>query len=347
MAAQAAPHRESRTSINLTTFEPQPQALATSHGPPLGKPFVPHLTLHQFRKQQLSPVPASPPDLDYKRVRRKPSFTSTTQDTSTSTSSPLIVTSSAHQAHLSSLEPLLPSLLPPSPLTPTPRQAVYSPSLSSTVDTLPSTPSHTPLQYQEPAFGRWWSTEGVQPSEPVRAKRKLSLKQAKRLPHPVVREVGSGIGFGSGIWQVHAAIIDLPNDDDGGNRKFDSGVGVPEGHVTISQDEQSAEQPNAQSGANEKRGRSVRFKEENTHAWNDGKKPPNQPSSEGPLTSSYTLSNFKFPAPPGQHWTGTFGRSRTPAKLAYSTHVEQDTSRSRGHPLAQLRFITRGLRSIC
>lgn len=343
MASEAAPRRNGRTPINLTALDRHPENLATLHPHSIGHALLPHLTLHRFRKQQLSPVPSSPPDLDYKRVRRKPSFDDVTQGSSTSSWSPLIVTSPAPQPHFSSVGPLLPSLLPPTPLTPTPRPATSSPSLSSTVDTLPSTPSYTPSQHTEPAFGRWVSTGGSEPSEPsepIRTKRKLSFKQAKRLPHPEIREVGSGSG--SGIWQVHAAIVDVPGEDVE-IRNIDRRVRGD--HVTLRREVEGERQHRVAPGSEEKKGRSVRFKEETRHSAKNNNAHSRQQSSEGALTSSYSLSNFKFPAPPGHHWTGTFGMSASSRILGQTDHAKQVTSQNRHHQPAQLRSTIRERRS--
>ena len=311
MARDSTLRRDGYPAINLTTFEPQQQNFAPPHAPPLGHPQHPRLTLHEYRKQQLSPVPSSPADQDYKRIRRKPSFSSTSQDTSTSTSPPPTLTSSTPLARQSSVKSLLPSLLPPSPLTPTPRLATSSPSLSSTVDTLPSTASHTSSQEGQPLFGRWQSTErgGLsERTEPIRTKRKLSFKQAKRLPHPAVREAGEGSGS-SGIWQIHAAIIDIPTKEQE-FRDFEHGARAATRHVTkpsTARRPEIAPQHTAIPGSDGKRARYVRFKEESDREWEDGGQ--QQSSSEG-ITSSYSLSKFRFPAPPGHHWTGTFGKPR-------------------------------------
>lgn len=303
MARNATPRTESRTLTDLTSYELQPHRLATPHAASIGHPLAPYLTLHQFRKQQLSPIPSSPPSLDYKRVRRKPSFHSNDPGTPISPSSPLMVTSSVPQAHLSSVKPLLPSLFPPSPHTPTSRPTLNAPSLSSTIDTLPSTPTYTPSQRRGSGFGHWCGIEGSERSErsergaPIHTKRKLSLKQAKRLPHPQAREADGGSR--GGIWQVHAAIVDLP-DDGPESRNFDGSVRVAEDRVIAQPQKREFELSNQQAlpRSDEKKGRSVRFKEENRSQ-----------SSEAPLTSSYSLSNSKFPAPSGQRWQGTFGKS--------------------------------------
>ena len=308
MPLEAGPHQHGLApDSHLTSFEPRPHTLATSYTPPVGQSVAPqsHYTLHQFRKQQLSPVLSSPIDLDYKRVRRKPSFSPTDQHPPTAPSPSPIITSHHPQAHLSSHGHLLPSLLPPTPLTPTSRAAISSPSLSSTVDTLPSTPSQTPLQHEEAAFGRWWRPERAELSEPLRSKRKLSFKQAKRLPHPQDGWAGRGGSSSSGIWQIHAAIIEHPTDDEN-FRNFDS-VRQVRGHVTSEQHSDTATQHHEiHSSPGARKERVVRFEEETGEPeLNDA----DQQSSQDALTSSYSLSKFKFPAPPGQHWTGTFGKS--------------------------------------
>lgn len=342
MPARSDPHTDGYTSANLTSFTLDPQGLTASHSRTLGTPFAPRLTLHQFHKQQLSPVPSSPPDLDYKRVRRKPSFVSAGQERPTSLSSPLIVTSSLPPAQLSSREPLLPSLLPPSPWTPTPPPAASSPSLSSTVDTLPSTPTQTPLQHSRPAFRARESSDWSGLSEPVRTKRKFSFKRAKRLPHPAVRQAGQDSG-GGGIWQVHAAIIDFATGEDE-FRPSQSSVGGGQSHVTHHQactDAAPEIDQQQSSERNEKRERSVRFKEESTLIA------PGRQTDDRALRSEYSLSNFRFPAPRGQYWTGTFGKHHRSSLTVNAADLYlQVISPNRHLRLVPPLYIIKGLLSI-
>lgn len=267
------------------------------------RPTTPHVTLHQFHKLQHSPVPSSA-DSDYKRVRRKPSFASLIRLPPDSSRLPAPFTSSSNLLQSKSSQNLLPSLLPPLPLTPLPRPSTYSPSLSSTIDTLPSTPTHTPIQrvFWPPEPWREFEQGGL--SEPIRTKRKfLPLKQAKRLPHHSANQAKE-----ESVWEVHAVVIDVG-----------TGIGdleeFEQEHAAQVRGSQSVRALNqasvvrSEEESSRRKGRLVRFQdlenEESSSGVEDPASPTPQPRGEEEnrpeLTSSFSLSNFKFPAPPGSN----------------------------------------------
>lgn len=305
--ARMAPARQpllGAPQFDLTSFGPsgygRPQVVATDQS--FAKPTISHPPSAEF---QPSPWSASTPP-EYKRVRRKQSsfdLGGAPRDldnwplANTSLSSPVPSTSS--QAYFSPHHP-------PPPLLPPFRSGPTSPSLSSTVDTLPSTPPRTPYQRVDLSFDQWSSGGRSELSEGLRTKRKFpQLKVAKRLPHPAHHG-------GGGIWEVHAAVIDLGEVKVVESDSSESTVRAPVVHA-----EESPPRPST-SG---KKGRSVRF-EDASPSNNDRATSSSSSSSPSPprptppehaasydqtQSSSYTLSKFKFPAPPGYTWAGTFG----------------------------------------
>jgi hypothetical protein len=279
---------------DLTSFNHPTSYLAEPLDQSFNRPLAPQLSLHGFRKLQQSVDILSSPKDDSKRIRRKQSSSNLVDRPRDFDDWPLPNTS---------LSPLLlpPSrqnfspLLPLPPLTPLFIPSPTSPSLSSTVDTLPSTPPHTPTQHPAPFYGQWREFERT---EPVRPKRKFArLRVAKRLPHH------PGHHAGEGIWEVHAAVFDLAA---GGGDVLEA---APESLNQQQLDVQQSSPP-----SNRKPGRSVRFE-----GIDDSSSRPLRASArteklsssnEGDHshTSTYSLSKFKFPAPPGHHWDGTFGK---------------------------------------
>lgn len=180
---------------------------------------------------------------------------------------------------------------PPHPLitnrqlaAPSPQQTLtpISPSLSSSVSTLQSTPTHSPIAPEGDLLERLRPTRGVS------TKRKFPLlRQPKRLPR---REESA--------WCVYAAIVDR-------------GVGESEQRVRVSGSEDSDQEAGNSVvglGVGVKRGRGVRFAGIATKS--SSTLPPNSSGDEKEPTagSTYTLSRFRFPPPPGHNWAGTFGK---------------------------------------
>lgn len=301
MAAAANPSLIRNPEYNLTTFTLRSQKSSERTGPSLSTPFTPQLTLRQFRQFQQSPVISSSPDLDYRRVRRKKSYAQLAQPSFDSAHFLPPTTSSLPLGHTTSSQSFLPSLLPPLPLTPVPHSGTKAPSLSSTVDTIQSTPTHTPVQHGSPDFGQWREFERVELSEPIRTKRRFPLfKQAKRLPHHTALEGGGG---GGSVWEVHAVVIDAGGvaSGSGSLERFERGVsGGSATKVAVSK-------------LSGKKGRSVRFKGIEGESDSEQSRVPESLHSEEEkvpsLTSSFSLSKFAFPEPPGRTLAATFGKS--------------------------------------
>ena len=299
MATTATPLLARHPGYNLTTFELRSQNSSDI----VERPATPHLTLHQFRKFQQSPFYSSSPDDDYKRVRRKQSFEHLAQPPFNSAPRLEPVTSLSHSVHSTSPQNFLPSLLPPLPLTPVPRPGTAAPSLSSTVDTLQSTPTHTPIQYAGTPFGQWRDFERVEPNEPIRTKRKFKqLKLAKRLPHHVAQHDGSGA-----VWQVHAAVVDIGAGERSLTDLREGASGSSGGFYQGG----TREQPVWHSSG--RKGKLVRFEGLDKKSSGGAAGVPGSETSrpskgkEPTLTSSYSLSKFQFPVPPGHDWAGTLG----------------------------------------
>lgn len=305
MASAATPLLNTPPERNLTTFELHGRKSSEPVGRPLCRPPTPFVSLHQFHQFQHSPALSTSPDLDYKRVRRKQSFADLVRLPFAPASLPTQGTSFLPSQNS------LPSLLPPLSSIPVPRPSTTSPSLSSSVDTFQSTPTHTPIQHGGSSFGQWSNFERVELSEPIRTKRKFyQLKPAKRLPHYTALHED-----GDAVWEVHAAVVDLGQFDFG--ELEDLGQGG-EAYLTGEkgkQPEHTAPSPvDGQSSG--PRGRTVRFEgfETGSSSGTDtsGISQPTRSAQEKDptLTSSFSLSKFDFPPPPGHTWTGTFGNAK-------------------------------------
>ena len=254
MPSANMPLLEDYAEANLTTFELRGPESSETLGLSLSRPVTPHLTLHQFRKLQQSPAPSSSSDHNYQRLRRKESFAKLGRGPFEPVPLPGQNASSSPSIHSKSSYDLLPSLLPPLPLAPIPRPSTTSPSLSSTVDTLQSTPTHTPTQHDSSTFGPRRGCELVELAEPIRTKRKFTqLKQAKRLPHHTSQYPGGG------VWQVHAAVFDLGGGDIGDFKDLGREASVH--RVGASSERGLRREPEARAGVESsgRKGRAVRF----------------------------------------------------------------------------------------
>ena len=160
---------------------------------------------------------------------------------------------------------------------------------------------------------QWGGVEQGGFSEPIRTKRKfLPFKQAKRLPHHSAHH-----GESEGTWEVHAAVVDI------GVAIGDLGEfeGEEAGHVASAKSERAERRcpwVGGEEGSSRRKGRLVRFEGVETEEKGSGTEDPASPESpllekekEPTLTSSFSLSKFKFPAPPGSNWEGTFGKILT------------------------------------
>ena len=198
-------------------------------------------------------------------------------------------------------QPSLPLFLARARTFEIPRPAPTSPSLSSTIDTLPSTPALSPIH----RFDEWCHDSVQHPGgdhqdtawvEPVRSKRRFDrFKRAKRLPHP--RDTSHSNSAGD-IYQVHAAVFPCESQEHASH---------PSTHH---------ERPHSRLDC-DRDGRSA-----HTHIDHASIKPlgfhhstPDKHASPPPdkqrelptLTSSFSLSNFRFPPPPGRTWAGALG----------------------------------------
>ncbi|KAM3425793.1 hypothetical protein BST61_g7721 [Cercospora zeina] len=250
----------------------------------------PQLTLHDFHKFQASPVLAASPELESRRIRRKASnanlATAHARYTDPAayccfdgpwTPSWILPRSPAS----ASLHNLSPASSHQRPLTPRPRTYTASPSLSSTVDTLLSSPFQTPphrggsrAEHAEDDRSDW--------GEPIRTKRKFdSFKRAKRLPRQASGG-GSGEGGDGELWEVYAAVFEIEED---------AAPVVVEGAL--------------------KKAKSVRF-DTRTGTISDAPVEDLQNPREEHPTSATSLSAIDWPLPPSYYnWQGTFGHLHT------------------------------------
>lgn len=301
-------------SFDTTTFEcRRPDGSPHSHRRPDTSP----LTLHEYHKFQQSPMLSAYHELDYRRLHRKPSsadlISARDWPTAEDAASPSLAAfawgpSSNSPAHADSLAPheLLPSFLPPPPTTPQVRPSTASPSLSSTVTTLQSSPTHTPVCRGATACAQPPPDEPVKRARPLSSNRKFpDLQRAKRLPRPAASSQSS-TQSGNELWEVYAAVFD-PAADQGG---------APGGttHVTPTSSSGAAEQlqPTIQACSLPRRERYVRFEGLSASTTDFSRE-----SSSGlgivdekdpTATSTFSLSRFEFPAPPDQdNWGNTRG----------------------------------------
>jgi hypothetical protein len=286
--------------INLTTL-----ALPRNFSKPFGSaehPPSPQITLHEFRKRQQGPSLAPSPDFHVRPLRRKASsaslsssvFAAEAREASVVRELPLVQSASSND-----ILPPLPSLFP---TTPQQDGAAASPSLSSTVTTLPSTPTQTPSSHCTDLRTQYSQEERVALVEPLQTKRKYPCtKQYKRLPRRADE-----------AWRVYAAIVDESGGGDGDEFERGPAAGAhaseaPRGGLV------GGRRPRAEDGAGGKRDRSVRF----AGIWTDsdvGSESLETPEErEHTADSTYTLSKFKFPTPPGYGWAGTFGKTLLPS----------------------------------
>lgn len=268
----------------------------------------PALNLHDLHKFQQSPALSSTPELGHRHVRRKQSSIDLARSARPPADpepneawTPTLILPCQNSLHHS---------LPPSAHRPqqhpfTPRQRAYtaSPSLSSTVTTLQSTPTQTPLCRRDSLSDHALDENGSGSSEPIRTKRKFdSLRRAKRLPR---HSSSSGIGE---VWQVYAEVFDAADQV------------APVTRDVAAESEAAAF---VREEAALKKGRSVRFQgigsedsqkscepvENSAEASSSGEEEENSGSPS-------VLKRANWPLPPlRDNWTGTFGRSSRVSRL--------------------------------
>ena len=300
MTSAAYPLMGGQPRHNVTSFGQFLPNSSETIGAPFNTPISPRFPFHQPRNFQQPHSISSSPDLDYKRVRRKRSLINLTPRTTGAEQRLTNITSLSPSVHSNSPHNFLPPLLPPLFLTPVPRPSTTSPSLSSSVDTLQSTPTQTPIQTSGSPLEQCWSVGRIELTEPIRTKRKFAkFKPAKRLPHFAAHH-----GGGEGVWEVHAAVVDLNDVDREDLSDLEDEV---VDHVTSSNylPQVSSSETRGSAG---KAGRAVHFeKVGKDRAFEGPRVSETARSAAEEETSSYSLSKFKFPAPPGYHWAGTFG----------------------------------------
>ncbi|KAF2765464.1 hypothetical protein EJ03DRAFT_207682 [Teratosphaeria nubilosa] len=303
MEHSSVPLLDGQRGINSTLGSPRnfskPFGSPASSPPPRDSPYV---TLHDFLHAQHEALPLLDlsPNQAVRPLRRKSSRRDLSGD---------FLPATSHQASSRQLprlrspdsQALLIPLPPLPPSTPQQHPSAASPSLSSTITTLQSTPTQTPVA--QPGLDL---PPSIEPAcrvllEPLRVKRKFpGPKPPKRLPRRA----------GDGGWLVFANVIGDSESVDHLQGHVQS-VSVPErprGGLAA-----RGRRPETES-IEAKRDRSVRF----AGIWSE--------SDEGESTdrsaqgqekdatgdSTYTLSKFKFPTPPGYAWSGTFGHLSEP-----------------------------------
>lgn len=259
---------------------------------PLVRQDTQQLMSQAYRTWQCSPADSACPEPEERRVRRKPSIQNLTGRSALSAFSwtpssippPSNHISGPHDSHLQQLS------------TPRPRTYTASPSLSSTITTLQSTPTHTPIlrrcSFDEP---RRLFDQG-EPEGPVATKRKYpSVKHARRLPR---RQADSQGSQNSGIYKVYAAVFDISGDQGG-----------------LSEESNKVDENDSltQAAPNSRRDRTVRFtgidkrrSDSTSRALSSGTSKHHRDQT---ATSSYSLSKFEFPAPPNRdNWASARGK---------------------------------------
>lgn len=311
--------------FNFTSHAPAYPSLTPTPAPP-PRPPTPD-PRHTPRLQKPSPHLCHSPTCfaytnDQNRIRRKPTAIYVGDED--------LRPAAQHWRYASDAEPLfvpqyrshptLTSLLPLPPSTPSPRFAT-SPSLSSGT-TVQSSPALTPTTALfESSFSEEPQPPKLEPHSPDaydNQEGKLNLRRAKRLPH---REPD--------LWEVHAIV------------HVDAVGGRQEKHQQYSQHERSQQRHQQQhefAGLNDEvpQRRVVSTTQEQIDATRAPQIPPKRPSHrktepaglygiysesarrEGRLrkasdtdTSTYSLSKYHFPAPPGDYRVGLSGECPT------------------------------------
>jgi len=150
----------------------------------------------------------------------------------------------------------------------------------------------------------------------VSSKRKFPFAQAKRLPRRAVS-----------AWCVYAAVIE-------------QGVGKDlEVSDSTVESEPEAERDLEEQRIEIRRGRSVRFAEIEKETSSGAEQSTSGEEKDGTTGSTFTLSKFKFPQPPGHTWAGTFGKVASHPTHHRMLTLSQDTPLSLLHRQVQRRYI--------
>ncbi|KAK1823997.1 hypothetical protein LTR12_001530 [Friedmanniomyces endolithicus] len=287
MPSPTSPHLGQYLDHNVTTRSPRnfskPFASLSSPTTPHSEHEIHDLERHSIFSSWQIPHSTSPP------LRRKPSHIDLAATDYGQLSGADVVTLAS--SRLAPIRPqqqqqLAPALLPAfSPVQqqqlPTPR----SPSLSSSITTLQSTPTYSPVLPGGGPFDQWQSAAFTQ----VSSKRKFPFTKAKRLPRRAVS-----------AWCVYAAVI-----EQGIEKEFEVSDSTVESE---SEAERDSEEQRIEVG----RGRSVRFAEPEKENSSGAEQSTSGEEKDATTGSTYTLSKFKFPQPPGHTWAGSFGHATEP-----------------------------------
>ncbi|KAM0719867.1 hypothetical protein Q7P37_004002 [Cladosporium fusiforme] len=301
--------------FNLTSQTSTPESLPANPAPPKRPPTPdPRHTPRPHPSRTLYPSSSSLSGGDHtRRLRRKPTAIFLGNDKQRPTAAHWTRASEAEPLLVSQYpsEPTLTPLLPLPPSTPSPRFAT-SPSLSSSGTTVQSSPTLTPTtayfgricdDYKPPTdnlgvLDAWDISKGT-----------VSLRRAKRLPH---RE--------QGIWEVHAVVhvsAGTCGKEDQERQWKDRNQETQAGELITEPSPHSAASANEQAVHHNPRDRHRKAK--GFHSIRS-----ESASREGALrtareadTSTYSLSRFHFPAPPGNYYVGLGGDVQHPTKVHY------------------------------
>ncbi|KAK0363046.1 hypothetical protein LTR94_016931 [Friedmanniomyces endolithicus] len=270
---------------NVTTRSPRnfskPFASLSSPTTPHSEHEIHDLKRHPFFSWQ-TPHSTSPP------LRRKPSHIDlAATDYGKLSGADVVTLASSRLAPIrrQQQQQLEPALLPAfSPVQqqqlPTPK----SPSLSSSITTLQSTPTYSPVPAGGGPFDQWQGAAFTQVSS-----------KPKRLPRRAVS-----------AWCVYAAVIEQGIEKD---------LEVSDSTV---ESESEAERDSEEQRIEVRRGRSVRFAEPKKETSSGAEQSTSGEEKDATTGSTYTLSNFKFPQPPGHAWAGSFGKVIPSHTLPYA-----------------------------
>ncbi|OQO01959.1 hypothetical protein B0A48_12432 [Cryoendolithus antarcticus] len=212
------------------------------------------------------------------------------------------------------------------PKTPSPRFPPSSPSLSSSCTTVQSSPTWTPVGVHDSAVGGFGRVcRGERVSEAWRQERELNLRRAKRLPHSDERcpwEVHAVVnvsgGGSSGSEQVPQRPSNYP-DPSPGSTKYMEGAQAPLPAYPLHPRQLDYHQvlvPGVEvkplfAHQRKRSGRAVHFQGVSSES---ASREDSLRTKQKEDTARYTLSKYRFPAPPGNEWYGDIGRLDSPTR---------------------------------
>lgn len=289
------PPIQEHLTANVTTPSPRNFSKPFMAASP---PTTPPYEVAQFGQSLYVPFPWTVPERESPRLRRKTSRLDLHPRASADhvQDEGLQWGASAAEGSLSNPATMLARLDPPHPLitsrllaSPSPQQNLTptSPSLSSSISTLQSVPTPSPIAPGGDPLESLWATRGVS------TKRKFPLlRQPKRLPRREWSE-----------WCVYAAIVD-------------GGAGESERRARVGDSDESDHEVGdrvVRREAGAKAPRAVRFAGPATKSSSTIESDSSGDSKEPKAGSTHTLSKFRFPPSPSHTWTGTFGKPPLPS----------------------------------